>query len=219
MKTDIKNCKNFMKKLDLNKWQNIVWYPELNVNYFAVTKSVCTAMMASLGKIDIIDPSSSRYDYIYDSLIFITKEYAQTNGCKNVSVIRHPYNRIVSLYKHFVLKDPSRVKELLTGLEVNDFKDIDDFVAKVIPHFSEKNTNHHLKSIGHFLCDESGKVIPDLIFKIEEDKDEISTFLASLGCAFKVANTSSFEVKLCKESKDIIFERYQKDFNLFNFER
>jgi len=208
-----------MKKLDPDRGQNIVWYPELNVNYFAVTKAACTAMMASLGKIDIIDPSSSRYDYIYDSLIFITKEYAQTNGCKNVSVIRHPCNRIVSLYKHFVLKDPSRVKELLTGLEVNDFKGIDDFVAKVIPHFPAKNTNHHLKSIGHFLCDESGKVIPDLIFKIEEDKDEIKTFLASHGCEFKIANTSSFDVKLSKESKDIIFERYQKDFNLFKFER
>ena len=208
-----------MKKLDPDRWQNIVWYPELNVNYFAVTKSVCTAMMASLGKIDIIDPSSSRYDYIYNSLTFITKEYAQTNGCKNISVIRHPYNRIVSLYKHFVLKDPSRTKELLTGLEVNDLKGIDDFVAKVIPHFSAKNPNHHLKSIGHFLCDEVGKVIPDLIFKIEEDREEISTFLASLGCEFKIANTSSFDVKLSKESKDIIFERYQKDFNLFKFER
>ena len=208
-----------MKKLDPDRWQNIVWYPELNVNYFAVTKSVCTAMMASLGKIDIIDPSSSRYDYVYDSLTFITKEYAQTNGCKNVSVIRHPYNRIVSLYKHFVLKDPSRAKELLAGLEVNDIKGIDDFVAKVIPHFPERNTNHHLKSIGHFLCDESGKVIPDLIFKIEEDKDEISTFLASLGCEFKVSNISSFNVELSKESIDIIFERYQKDFNLFKFER
>ena len=75
---------------------------------------------------------------------FITKEFAQTNGCKNVSVIRHPYNRVISLYKHFVLKDRSRAKELLTGLEVNDIKDVDDFVAKVIPHFPQKNPNHHL---------------------------------------------------------------------------
>jgi hypothetical protein len=208
-----------MTHIDLDRRQNIVWFPELNVNYFAVTKSVCTAMMASLGKIDIIDPSSSRYDYVYDSLTFITKEYAQTNGCKNVSVIRHPYNRIVSLYKHFVLKDPSRAKELLEGLEVTEIKDVDDFVAKVIPHFPAKNPNHHLKSISYFLCDEEGKVIPDLIFKIEEDKDEISTFLASLGCEFKVANISSFNVELSKESIDIIFERYQKDFNLFKFER
>jgi len=208
-----------MTHIDLDRRQNIVWFPELNVNYFAVTKSVCTAMMASLGKIDIIDPSSSRYDYVYDSLTFITKEYAQTNGCKNVSVIRHPYNRIVSLYKHFVLKDPSRAKELLEGLEVTEIKDVDDFVAKVIPHFPAKNPNHHLKSISYFLCDEEGKVIPDLIFKIEEDKDEISTFLASLGCEFKVSNISSFNVELSKESIDIIFERYQKDFNLFKFER
>jgi hypothetical protein len=208
-----------MTHIDLDRRQNIVWFPKLNVNYFAVTKSVCTAMMASLGKIDIIDPSSSRYDYVYDSLTFITKEYAQTNGCKNVSVIRHPYNRIVSLYKHFVLKDPSRAKELLEGLEVTEIKDVDDFVAKVIPHFPAKNPNHHLKSISYFLCDEEGKVIPDLIFKIEEDKDEISTFLASLGCEFKVANISSFNVELSKESIDIIFERYQKDFNLFKFER
>ena len=63
-----------MTHIDLDRRQNIVWFPELNVNYFAVTKSVCTAMMASLGKIDIIDPSSSRYDYVYDSLTFITKE-------------------------------------------------------------------------------------------------------------------------------------------------
>ena len=208
-----------MKKLDPDRWQNIVWYPELNVNYFAVTKAVGTAMLASLGKISIIDPNSARYDYVHDSLTYITKEFAQTNGCKNVSVIRHPYNRIISLYKHFVLKDGSRAKELLTGLEVTEIKDVDDFVAKVIPHFSAKNPNHHLKSIGHFLCDEEGKVIPDLIFKIEEDREEISTFLASLGCEFKVANISSFNVELSKESKDIIFERYQKDFNLFKFER
>ena len=41
-----------MKKLDPDRWQNIVWYPELNVNYFAVTKAVGTAMLASLGKIE-----------------------------------------------------------------------------------------------------------------------------------------------------------------------
>ena len=208
-----------MKKFDPGRWQNISWYPELNLNYFAVTKSVGTAMMASLGKIDIIDPNSSRYDYVYDSVTFITKEYAQTNGCKNISVIRHPYNRVKSLYKHFVLKDPSRTKELLTGLEVGDIKGIDDFVAKVIPHFPAKNPNHHLKSICHFLCSENGKVIPDLIFKIEEDIERIKNFLASHGCELKVANTSSFDIKLSKESKDIIFERYQKDFNLFKFER
>ena len=61
-----------------------------------------------------------------------------------------PYNRIISLYKHFVLKDGSRAKELLTGLEVTEIKDVDDFVAKVIPHFPAKNPNHHLKSIVTF---------------------------------------------------------------------
>ena len=29
-----------MKKLDPDRWQNIFWYPQLNVNYFAVTKAV-----------------------------------------------------------------------------------------------------------------------------------------------------------------------------------
>ena len=208
-----------MTHLDIGRWQGIFWFPHFNINYFGVTKSIQTAMVASLGKIDIIDPSAPRSEYVYDNQIFITKEFAQTNGCKNVSVIRHPYNRIISLYKHFVLKDGSRAKELLTGLEVTEIKDVDDFVAKVIPHFPNKNPNHHLKSISYFLCDEEGKVIPDLIFKIEEDREEISTFLASLGCEFKVANISSFNVELSKESKDIIFERYQKDFNLFKFER
>ena len=51
------------------------------------------------------------------------------------------------------------------------------------------------------------------------DIKRIKNFLTSLGCDFEVANTSSFNVELSKESKDIIFERYQKDFNLFKFER
>ena len=208
-----------MTHIDLDRRQNIIWFPRLKINYFGVTKSIGTAMFASLGQINIIDPSAARYDYVYDSLTFITKEYAQTNGCKNVSVIRHPYNRVKSLFKHFVLKDPSRAKELLEGLEVSKIKDIDDFVAKVIPHFSEEKPNHHLKSINHFLCNEDGKVIPELIFKIEKDREKIKNFLDSLGCDFKVANRSNFDVKLNKESKNIIFERYQKDFNLFKFER
>lgn len=208
-----------MTHLDIGRWQGIFWFPHFNINYFGVTKSIQTAMVASLGKIDIIDPSAARSEYVYDNQIFITKEFAQTNGCKNVSVIRHPYNRVVSLYKHFVLKDPSRAKELLKGLQVTAIKDVNDFVAKVIPYFSEKKPNHHLKSINHFLCNEQGKVIPELVFKIEEDKEEIKTFLISLGCDLKVANTSTFDVRLSKESKDIIFERYQKDFNLFKFER
>jgi hypothetical protein len=208
-----------MTHLAKDKWQGIFWFPHFNINYFGVTKSVQTAMVASLGKIDIIDPYASRSEYVYDNQVFITKEFAQTNGCKNVSVIRHPYNRVVSLYKHFVLKDPKRAQELLKGLQVNDLKGIDDFVAKVIPHFSKEKPNHHLKSINHFLCNDQGKVIPDLIFKIEEDKEEIKLFLTSLGCELKVANTSTFDVKLSKESEDIIFERYQKDFNLFKFER
>ena len=208
-----------MTHLDKGRWQGIFWFPHFNINYFGVTKSIQTAMVASLGKIDIIDPSAARSEYVYDNQIFITKEFAQTNGCKNVSVIRHPYNRVVSLYKHFVLKDPSRAKELLYGLQVTEIKDVNDFVAKVIPHFSEEKPNHHLKSINHFLCNKDGKVIPELIFKIEKDREEIKNFLDSHGCDFKVANRSNYDVKLNNTSKDIIFERYQKDFNLFKFER
>ena len=219
MKTENQNCRNFMTHLDKGRWQGIFWFPHFNINYFGVTKSIQTAMVASLVKIDIIDPSASRSEYVYDNQVFITKEFAQTNGCKNVSVIRHPYNRVVSLYKHFVIKDPNRAQELLKGLQVNDLKGIDDFVAKVIPHFSKEKPNHHLKSINHFLCNDQGKVIPELVFKIEEDKEEIKLFLTSLGCELKVANTSTFDVRLSKESEDIIFERYQKDFNLFKFER
>ena len=205
--------------LDINKFDNISSYADHKLNFFAVTKCVGTAIKASLLNYNVKDPSALRYDDIYahPDAVYITKDTAanMSDEWLNFSVIRHPYIRIQSLFKHFVIRDPNRLYELHPMLSVCN---IDDFVQFLIYNTTEESCNHHMKSISSFLMDKNNVTIPDIVFDFDKEYKTVVDFLHSYGCQLQKANISNMEVSLSKSSKRLVRERYSLDFETFYFE-
>jgi len=206
--------------LDNSKLDNVSFYPEHNLCFFAVTKCLGTSVKAALCKESVRDSHALRYDYIYDHVnsIYITKDYAKTlsaTRCLNFSVIRHPFSRIKSLYKHFVLRDPSRIKELHKDLEPCDF---DYFVAFLLDNTDLNTCNHHMKSISSFLLDENDVIIPNIVFRFDQEFKLLSNFLQGYGCFLEKANISAIsDWDLKKHTKLAVRDKYSQDFETFNF--
>jgi len=204
--------------LDINKIDNISSYHSHKLNFFAVTKCAGTAIKASLLNHKISNSTALRYDDVYEhpEAVYITKDTAanMSDEWLNFSVIRHPYIRIQSLFKHFVLRDPSRLHELHPELPICN---IDDFVKFIIYNTTEESCNHHMKSISSFLLDKNNVTIPDIVFDFDEEYKTVIDFLHSYGCTLQKANVSNIEVSLSVTSKRLIRERYSLDFETFYF--
>ena len=206
--------------LDPSKFDNVTSYQNYKLNFFAVTKCGGTAIKAALLKEKIIDSSSLRYDYVYDhpEAVYITKEHASlmSDEWLNFSVIRHPYERFMSLYKHFIIRDPLRRKELHPHLQQHG--GLDYFADFLFDNTDNETCNHHMKSICSFLMDKNDVIIPDIVFRFEEEYDTLIDFLNSYGCTLEQANVSNINLELSSYTKRLITERYALDFETFNFE-
>ena len=207
--------------LDPEGFLNITSYPEYKLNFFGIPKAGNTAIKASLLKVNVYDSSKLRHDEVYDhnKRIYITKEHAiklsDEDSYKNFSVIRSPYRRLVSLYQHFVVRDPSRTTELHPNLKYCDFE---YFINFLFDNTNDNTCNHHMKSLSHFLLDANNVIIPSIIFDLDNDILKLDKFLVSFGCTLQKVNSNhDYDFCLSKKQKILIKKRYENDFIIFKF--
>ena len=207
--------------LDPDGFLNITSYPDLRLNFFGIPKAGNTAIKASLLKVNIRDSSKLRHDEVYDhkERIYITKEYAiklsNQNSFVNFSVIRSPYRRMMSLYHHFVIRDPSRMPELHPNLKDCNFE---YFINFLFDNTTDDTCNHHMKSLCHFLLDKNNVIIPSIIFDLDDNILKLNKFITSYGCTLQKINANhNYDYCLSKKLKNLIKKRYQNDFITFKF--
>ncbi len=207
-------------KYDKSKFFNITQYPDYNLNYWAVPKCGCTAMKAALVKQKIFDERDVNYNYVHHHLhlTYILPEYAETNGLFNFSVIRHPYRRLLALYKHFAIRDTQRCLELDSTINLARVHNLTYFLEYLLEDRDLDTCNHHFQPIYRFLCDQNYRIIPELIYDFDEDLYNIKHFLNVHGCTLEKANVSNIDVTLNRTQKSLIAKYYWNDFNLFNYE-
>lgn len=194
---------------------NIMSFPELGLNYWAIPKCMNTsikyALLKKINKVfdQNIDGSASWVHNI-EMHRYITPEQAINNRNENFTCIRHPYRRVKSLYKDFGLR---RFNEVLrAGVNNSRLKDIDYFIDYYIKD-STDNDNVHLRSYSYFISS-GGLVRIDRVFK----EDEIKEYLCKKGIILEHLNVSEGKfVTLTEKHKQIIYNRYKTDFDLFKF--
>jgi len=208
--------------LDPDGFLNITCYPDYKLNFFGIPKAGNTAIKASLLKVNVRDSAKLRHDEIYDhsKRIYITKKHAiklsNEDSFINFSVIRSPYRRMLSLYHHFVIRDPSRMSELHPKLKHCSFE---YFINFLFDNTNDNTCNHHMKSLSHFLLDTNNVIIPSIIFDLDNDILELNKFLTSFGCILQRINVNhNYDFCLCKKLKTLIKKRYEKDFIVFKYE-
>jgi len=143
---------------------------------------------------------------------------------QSFAFIKHPYDRLLSAYFYLINGGGQNeldisYQELLSPY--TDFKnfvlniDKDGLIGKII----------HIKPMSYWLCNESGDLVVNRIFKIE-NIGEIDSFLSELGIEEKLSNTfinvthyGHFTDHLDAEVIAEINRIYALDFDLFGYKK
>jgi hypothetical protein len=140
------------------------------------------------------------------------------NECIKFTVIRNPYNRVISMYKHRVKTNQSNLAFETIG--------INEWVKLT---FSEnysliyRNNNRMFLSQLAWLKDENGIIQVDEILRFEKLTSEFNIFCKkySLNAKLKHYNKSNFiySETLSDFSKTLIYNYFKEDFLYFGFQK
>lgn len=131
-------------------------------------------------------------------------DYAAALGRKyedyfSFSVVRNPFDWILSFYNYFVLRNP----EISMGFE--------DFLERKAP-----------KAQSEYILDENGKCMVSYVGKFETINEDFKFISRKMNLSLKLPHTNSvnhlgFTTCHNVKTRRLVLEKYQRDFNLFNY--
>jgi hypothetical protein len=186
---DFERCKCPASKGD-KKFYSFVYSKDRFI-YYSIPKCASTTIIKSFfdsPNFSMIDPKSD-IDYF------------------RFTFIRNPFSRLVSNYSMFT-QQKKRVRQI-----GRTFENFEEFVL-----FIRDNNNHHWQPMNLFLPDTL-----DFVGKVENfEKDfNILCNLLDLKLNYKVRNRTShsgYKDYYNKRTKNIVYKKYEKDFEIFNYE-
>jgi len=157
----------------------------------------------------------SRIKRFLDHLLFFIGEgNRKTDILRTFSVVRHPYDRIVSYVAWKYTKWNS--KKVLTKDEFRDYINKGEFKKQL-------KKSIHLRPQYRFL-ERDGNLVVDKIIHYENLKFEFEQLMREWGVPYKklekrmVSNRKPFHYYFDKKTYELIFKIYRKDFFYFNYE-
>ena len=193
---------------------NITTWPQLQINYWGIPKSANTSIKCALLQKSGVDIVSLDNEAVHGTNVcsYIDRHTALRNGFQNVSVIRHPYQRTISLWKDFGLARSSLTKKF--PIDQDHVADPDYFFLKAI-HIMSDDQNIHFRSHASLLCD-GNYVVVDQFWYLEKLQDFFRKF--DLKEVVRNSSIPSLKIDLTLEHKLSIIRRYKQDFEIFGFE-
>jgi len=192
---------------------NISCYDELGLNFWGIPKNgntaVKLALLQKIGKIEKkqVHPNDIGVEYHKEHLIpYIDPNTAINNGNLNFTVIRHPYERVLSLYKDFGLRRKQS--------SIQQHKELDDFISYI--ESTNDSQDIHLRSQSYFICNDKGEIQPSVVCNLIN----IHQFLYTRSIDLQIINkTTPIDITLNQKQKQAIQNRYKKDFEWLGFNR
>jgi len=190
---------------------NISCYDELGLNFWGIPKNgntaVKLALLQKIGKIEKkqVHPNDIGVEYHKEHLIpYIDPNTAIKNGNLNFTVIRHPYERVLSLYKDFGLRRKQS--------SIQQHKELDDFISYI--ESTNDSSDIHLRSQSYFICNDKGEIQPSVVCNLIN----IHQFLYTRSIDLQIINkTTPIDITLNQKQKQAIQNRYKKDFEWLGF--
>lgn len=189
-----------MSTKKLKKLYNISVWPEYKLNFWGVPKSGNSAIKVALAKLNVND---SKFDlfWVHDvnNVTYVDRHTALSNGYKNFTVIRHPYERFISLYKDLGIKRPI--------IETNNIDEFIDYVVQT----TDLKCNPHFKSTSYYITENDNVLVDDVI-----NLKNAGEYLSKYGLTLNIVNNiKNLKIELTTKQKQSIYQRYKKDFELF----
>jgi hypothetical protein len=153
----------------------------------------------------------------YVKFKYVTSE--QFSKYYKFAVVRSPYSRVVSLYNY--LKYPSGLHQFVEKWLREQFKLKAKYTEEQHGYEGEY---HFVRPQVDFVCDASGKIIVDDIFRLEEIGDCYSQIQANSGLKSPLAHVNSSKKRrakvddLSESSIATILELYETDFATFGYD-
>jgi hypothetical protein len=196
---------------NISKWDN------LGLNYWGITKCGNTSIKYALIQTSKAPIAYSKKDkfgadswvHNEDNASYIDIDTALSNGHRNFTVVRNPYDRFISMFKdtqrrhdHFFRKNRN-VK----------IKTIDDLIS-FIENTPDEIREVHFRSQSSFIS-RHDVVLPEFVFDITNTV-KIQEFL---NVRMSHMNLIKSDTQLTPSQKKRIYDIYQKDFKLLGYEK
>ena len=187
---------------------DISTYNNLKLNYWAITKCGNTTVKHHLYTLQngkTFDVKKSIHIHGRAGITYIKPEYALSNGFTNFTVTRHPYDRLLSMYKDLVLSRPKRGKK--AGIE--DVVTVDDLLEH-IQSLPDKQRDVHFRSQSWF--------VPNKLDYIIDLKNISNWSLPIPSISFvKHKSKNTQNLLLSKHQKNKVYAIYKEDFVKFKY--
>lgn len=181
---------------------NISVWDEYQLNYWAIPKCANTAIKVALSRFDA-NPNKpgSKVKWVHnpDNVNYVSRDMALNNGYKNFTVIRHPYDRVISLYKDFGIRRPWFSPNIA----------IDDFIMR-----AQNKQDPHTRSMSNYLFKQDQLLVDDVVLL-----DNAQDYLKQYKLTLNVFNTTGpTDIVLTDLQKELIYNWYREDFKRFGFD-
>ena len=129
------------------------------------------------------------------------------------TIVREPFSRFASAYNYLKqrnLNPALQNKNILLSKDINDY---------IVNYFRTDSVLHMLPQY-NFITD-NDEIIVDDVFKYEELENSWKKILTKLNVPIKelphMNKTKKYSIEYSKESMDILYEYYKKDFELLHY--
>jgi hypothetical protein len=200
------------KNASLKTKYNITVWDSIGLNYWAITKCGNTSVKASLlektgrqiKQIDGVDA----WVHNEKNVKYISREQALSNGNMNFTVTRNPYDRFVSMFKDVKRRPKQFFKN---GEKIKSIDQLLEYIDQIPDH----ERDIHFRSQSYFIFDESGRLLVDEKFDI----NETARIADSIGLNTNKLNVIESEIVLNEKQKQKVANLYWKDFEHLGYMR
>lgn len=213
------------KQKDL-KPLGIIELPALGCNYWSIPKCGNTSIKAGLLKasgIEVHSEDNEIYAEVHQIGIakFIDKDTATSNGFFNLTVVRNPVDRALSMFKDFTIKRKGKevggssafISEWQCFTEREpDFSGFIDLISR----YSDDDIDMHFRAFAPRLTNDDKQVTPKVLCL-----EDISRWLPSLNKKLKATieiphlHQTEKSQQIHKHDKDKLRQRWPQDFALW----
>jgi hypothetical protein len=131
------------------------------------------------------------------------------NEYKTLAIVRNPLNRFISAYFYL-----HKVKKINYNGDIHKF--IRDIKTNKISSTNSPVVFDHIRPMYHF----TGTVLPDYVIKLENLDEEWGQFSNTYKLSTKIPkiNVTKYEIPNTPELMEFIYQYFEKDFKLFNYD-